>query len=610
MRPLVWKVKVVRMGFSGKGVISVAMAATLAFSGTLVPIFSAATSPVIAYADTLEAKSGTFNGMDWAAIPIEDGSCYELVLGDGGSQTLTMGSDTNEESWPWYDWKTSIKSVRVSGAVTATGSLRAMFNECSGIERADLSGLDTSGVTSLERMFRFCVSLTSVDMSGFDTGNVTSMMAMFYQDAALESVDLSSFSFNPQVDLLWMFRGCGNLKTIYVVDGTDLSYLNGTGNAELGITFVENGMFEWCSSLVGGNGTTFSDEHIGGSYARVDGLGDLPGYFTASSMDGPWAGGPTGSGETELNVMFESIGEYGGTEELLVIPAPSGTDPADLVDAAGDPNPNGEYILNPHYNPDNDGDGYGDNLQFTVPASINYVVRADGDLVGPTNVYVDNLSAFQVHVNSLDVDAEPSFAIVSNVDDVAGMANVVDLKIGPAAGQLDVSKFLERKPIVDISKWNMAAENADAATDELTMVTAGHVRNIAEDITKTTKFGEIHWRLRAGGGILEPIDGLTASDLGVANTKAAVGAWLEDNFSGTDSNDRSGYIYAAYEDDYYPIFECDDTDLAGDSGVIVEATAYLPDDSDVHIAVANDNGTYKLSTSDQLFWRHSGEVDF
>jgi len=43
-------------------------------------------------------------------------------------------------------------------------------------------------------------------------------------------------------------------------------------------------MFKGCTSLVGGNGTKYSESHVTGEYARIDGEGGLPGYFTGPAV--------------------------------------------------------------------------------------------------------------------------------------------------------------------------------------------------------------------------------------------------------------------------------------------------------------------------------------
>jgi hypothetical protein len=65
-----------------------------------------------------------------------------------------------------------------------------------------------------------------------------------------------------------MFSGDSKLKTIYA------------SNKFVTNKVVEGyHMFSSCSSLVGGNGTTYSTSHTTHEYARVD-TASTPGYFT------------------------------------------------------------------------------------------------------------------------------------------------------------------------------------------------------------------------------------------------------------------------------------------------------------------------------------------
>ena len=65
-----------------------------------------------------------------------------------------------------------------------------MFAYCSGLASLDLSGFDTSAVTSMLSMFESCSGLTSLDLSGFDTSAVTSMDYMFAYCSSLTSLIL------------------------------------------------------------------------------------------------------------------------------------------------------------------------------------------------------------------------------------------------------------------------------------------------------------------------------------------------------------------------------------------------------------------------------------
>ena len=143
-----------------------------------------------------------------------------------------------------------------------------------------------------------------------------------------------------------------------------------------------------------------------------------------------------------------------------------------------------------------------ENLQFTVPSSINYVVKADGSLVGPTAgaAKISNESGFGIHVTNLAVTAESPFNIVADVtaSEALSTANAVDMTIGPAADQLNAASYLSKTAPTTPTAWNMSAKDASADTDDVALTTAGHVARISQDITTATKFGQIQWYVQAG----------------------------------------------------------------------------------------------------------------
>ena len=192
--------------------------------------------------------------------------------------------------------------------------------------------------------------------------------------------------------------------------------------------------------------------------------------FAANSAS---VGDQTGSGRTDLTMILKDTDEHGGTAE-----------PGYLED--GTPNT--------RYNPDADGDGLGDNLAFTVPSAINYVVDADGTMTGPTNATIQNRSVMGINVSSVDVDEETPFKIVSDAT-ASTDANSVDLQFGPAADQLNAADYLTKTDVADASKWEMGAEGA--ADANLGIETDGHVSHVATDITQQSKFGTIKWYLKA-----------------------------------------------------------------------------------------------------------------
>ena len=116
-------------------------------------------------------------------------------------------------------------------------SMEIMFNGCSSLASLDISGFDTSKVTNMEEMFRNCSSLVSLDISGFDTSKVTSMRGMFSDCSSLSSLDLSGLDTSNVTDMYEMFSRCSSLSSL------DLTSLDTTNVTSMG------GMFSGCSSL-------------------------------------------------------------------------------------------------------------------------------------------------------------------------------------------------------------------------------------------------------------------------------------------------------------------------------------------------------------------------
>ena len=171
----------------------------------------------------------------------------------------------------WNSFSASVNSVEFdpSFADARPTTTNYWFADMSGLSMINgLEYLNTSEVTSMYDMFYGCSSLTDLDLSGFDTHNVTDMASMFAY-CGLPDLDLTSFDTQNVTDMASMFYACSGLTTITVGKGWT------TENVA-----SYNEMFYGCYALVGGNGTTFSDEHIGVDYARFDLGEDEPGYLT------------------------------------------------------------------------------------------------------------------------------------------------------------------------------------------------------------------------------------------------------------------------------------------------------------------------------------------
>ena len=160
-------------------------------------------------------------------------------LGNGASGNLGVNPAGSTQSAPWCDQSKTITSVVIEPGVSTTWA-RYMFYYCTNLVTADLSGLDTSNVTSffsmfdgckkletvdlsgfqtskatsMSFMFKHCWKLQELDLSGFDTANVTSMFEMFFACETIKSFDLTSFDTKKVENMRSLFKGCTRLESV------------------------------------------------------------------------------------------------------------------------------------------------------------------------------------------------------------------------------------------------------------------------------------------------------------------------------------------------------------------------------------------------------------
>ena len=195
----------------------------------------------------------------------------------------------------------NLSSINVSKFKTAkVTKMNSMFYNCAKLSTLDVSGFNTEEVTDMNWMFGSCESLTNIDVSNFNTANVDNMRAMFYNCAELGNVDvrgfktdnvtdmsrmfahckkmteidLNSFKTSKVTDMSYMFYASDAVKTIYVSDRWDMTYVTASDE-----------MFGFCEKLVGGAGTAYEYGKMDGTYAHVDEGTTNPGYFTLKSPD-------------------------------------------------------------------------------------------------------------------------------------------------------------------------------------------------------------------------------------------------------------------------------------------------------------------------------------
>ena len=214
------------------------------------------------------------------------GTTYDLNTGttdaawdtDGTNASVTKvvfdASFAGARPTTTYDWFYGMGKLRsITGMsylnTSEVTNMGWMFGYCVSLTSLDVSHFNTSQVTIMDGMFQQCSSLTNLDLSSFNTSKVTYMRYMFTSCQSLTSLDLSSFNTSKVAYMRYMFNSSYNLQTIYVGDGWSTAAVTESIN-----------MFNGCTSLVGGQGTTYNSSHIDKAYAHIDGGPSNPGYFT------------------------------------------------------------------------------------------------------------------------------------------------------------------------------------------------------------------------------------------------------------------------------------------------------------------------------------------
>ena len=195
--------------------------------------------------------------------------------------------------------------IPATAGIELEGDCSGLFKNCSKLVSADLRGLKTANVTNMSMMFRNCANLKTLDLSSFNTASVSNMGGMFYGCANLETLDLSGFNTEKVTDMSSMFLQCPALTTINVAPGADW-YKEGVTSTD---------MFKYCTNLAGGSGTTFDENNIDATRARIDGGESAPGYFTCKLLSyyvNPATGNDSNTGlsaESALQSLAAALGK-------------------------------------------------------------------------------------------------------------------------------------------------------------------------------------------------------------------------------------------------------------------------------------------------------------
>lgn len=340
-----------------------------------------------------------------------------------------------------------------------------MFSRCRKLTEIDVAGFNTSSLLGYEGMFRECVSVRRLDLRGFDT----------------RSVVVSDYSpgwgDRPRLSMANMFQGMTNLSAIYLpatfsFDGDNIEDVSLQALLPTPPSSTTTGM--WVKSDYSAG--PFTAEYLRDNWDAH-----------ASEWAGEWvwdtyerngsANANDGTGSMSMRMIAMDRWEHTGTDEV------ASTIPDSSVPSSYTGNLDGDH------------NGYGDNLAFSVPASINYVVKADGTLLGPSNIRISNMSAYPIRMSSLRITAITPFSIVEDAR-MSAATNSVSLDVGVAQDMLHAFQYASKAAPSDATKWNMGSYGL--ATGDLAISSSGQASHLTVDVTSRTNFASIRWYLTPG----------------------------------------------------------------------------------------------------------------
>ena len=223
-----------------------------------------------------QLKTADLSGLDTSSVVCIDdlfGFCASLESIDMAGWDTSSVKDADAV----FNGCSSLGSIDLSGWDTSSlEHMYGMFFGCSSLTSLDLSSFDTSKVQTMNSLFSYCSSLVDINVTSFDLSSLSGkgggLSAVFNECSSLVVLDLSSWSIPKAMKMDDMFKNCSSLKTIYACEDWPLGELKGFSPT-----------FDGCISLVGGNGTTYSERHADADFACVDRAG-TPGYFTAKGV--------------------------------------------------------------------------------------------------------------------------------------------------------------------------------------------------------------------------------------------------------------------------------------------------------------------------------------
>ena len=108
--------------------------------------------------------------------------------------------------------------------ISELDDLSDIFTRLNEVEVIDISGWDTSNVTSMDDMFRKCTKLKNIiGIENLDVSKLEDANGMFYMCENLVELDLTNWNTISLENMSYMFYNCSNLKIIKNIENWQLT---------------------------------------------------------------------------------------------------------------------------------------------------------------------------------------------------------------------------------------------------------------------------------------------------------------------------------------------------------------------------------------------------
>ena len=173
-----------------------------------------------------------------SAINIEDSdlSDYEIkVWYNAADQAIYYYAEPNtvflnENSMGMFQWFTKMEAIDLTGFDTSeVTSMNTMFYMMNSLKNIDVSGFNTSKVTDMYEMFDQTGVIEHLNVSNFDTSKVTNMGYMFFSLPRVRELDLTNFDTRNVINMYGMFDDMTDVTKIKFSDKFDTSNVTNMG---------------------------------------------------------------------------------------------------------------------------------------------------------------------------------------------------------------------------------------------------------------------------------------------------------------------------------------------------------------------------------------------